>query len=76
MWASPVACSNGTHLGKTTMLYCPRLDRMLRREEDGTTSVLMECPHCENYGWHQQARPDDDKHFQCAQCFAGFTYSP
>jgi hypothetical protein len=47
---------------------------MMSRDADGQVKVLIECPHCENYDWHSQRSPDDDKHFQCALCFAGFTY--
>jgi transposase-like protein len=46
----------------------------VKHEPDGTVSVLMECPHCENYEWHAQVSPDDHQHFQCRLCFATFTY--
>ncbi len=49
---------------------------MLRQDDNGSVGTLMECPNCGNYGWHGQARVDEDQHFQCADCSAGFTYSP
>ncbi len=50
------------------------------RDESGHLYCLMECPHCENHDWHAQVEDrelvGDREVFQCALCFAIFTYFP